>query len=99
MALRRLLAKAIRAPAGALKYVHQHMDTQMPSRNLAVKEEVYRKLLEAKRGGESFSEVIGRLLQGKSDLMAFAGALAGDKEFEKVLEDIQKVRNRTVLRS
>jgi len=70
----------------------------MPSRNLAVKEDVYKRLLEAKKGSESFSDVIDRLLQGKSDLMSFAGALAGDKEFEAVLKDMEEVRKRTVLR-
>ena len=70
----------------------------MPSRNLAVREKVYKKLLEAKRGKESFSDVIDRLLQGKSDLMAFAGALAGDAEFNEALKDIEEVRKRTVLR-
>ena len=71
---------------------------KMPSRNLAVKEEVYRRLLEAKKGSESFSEVIDRLLQGRSDLMSFAGALARDREFDAVLKDVEEVRRRTVLR-
>jgi predicted CopG family antitoxin len=37
----------------------------MTSRNLTVNEEVYNKLLEAKKDNESFSDVIERLLQGK----------------------------------
>ena len=76
-----------------------YTDTHMTSKNLAVKEEVYRKLLEAKKGDESFSEVIERLLEGKSDLMSFAGILSGDKEFERVTKDIEEVRKRTVLRN
>lgn len=71
----------------------------MTSKNLAIKEEVYRKLLEAKKGDESFSEVIERLLEGKSDLMVFAGVFAGDKEFDLVASDIREVRKRTVLRN
>ena len=70
----------------------------MPSRNLAVKEETYRKLFEAKKGDESFSDVIDRLLQGKSDVMSFAGALAGDREFAAALKDMEEVRKKTVLR-
>ena len=71
----------------------------MVSKNLAVRGEVYRKLLEAKKGDESFSDVIERLLEGKHDLMAFAGIFARDKEFERVKSDIQQVRKRTVLRN
>jgi len=71
----------------------------MTSKNLAVKEDVYKKLLDAKTGDESFSDVIERLLEGKTDLMAFAGILADDKEFEKVKDDVQRVRKTTVLRT
>ncbi len=71
----------------------------MASKNLAVKEEVYKKLLEAKKGGESFSDVIERLLSGKNDLMAFAGALAADKEFSQVMKDIQEARKNASIRS
>ncbi len=71
----------------------------MGSKNLAVKEGVYRRLLEAKKGNESFSDTIGRLLEGKSDLMSFAGALSKDKEFELVRRDIEDVRKMTVLRT
>ena len=71
----------------------------MTSKNLAVKEEVYKKLLEAKKGDESFSEVIERLLEGKNNLMSFAGIFSRDKEFERVRKDMQEVRKGTVLRS
>ena len=70
----------------------------MASKNLAIKEEVYRRLLEAKKGNESFSDVINRLLSGKSDLMSFAGALSGDKDFSLLMKDIREVRKRIVLR-
>jgi predicted CopG family antitoxin len=70
----------------------------MPSRNMAIKDDVYRRLAEAKTEGESFSDVIDRLLEGRNDLMAFAGALSGDAEFEAALKDIAAVRKRTVLR-
>ena len=71
----------------------------MVSRNLAVREKVYRKLLEAKKGDESFSDVIERLLEGKRDLMAFAGVFSDDREFERVAEDMKTVRKKTVLRN
>ena len=70
----------------------------MTSKNVAVKEQVYRKLLEVKRGDESFSDVIERLLEGKSSLMSFAGVFSGDKEFDKVGDDILEVRNGGMLR-
>lgn len=72
----------------------------MTSRNLTVKEEVYRKLVEAKKGNESFSKVIERLLQGKSDLMSFAGILSHDREFaDAVSKDTAEVRKLTVIRN
>jgi predicted CopG family antitoxin len=71
----------------------------MTSKNLAVREEVYKKLLEAKKGDESFSDVIERLLEGKRDLTVFAGILSQDKEFEGVSKDIEQVRKKTVLRN
>jgi predicted CopG family antitoxin len=43
----------------------------MTSKNLTVIEEAHNKLLKAKKGNESFSEVIERLLEGKKDLMSF----------------------------
>ena len=81
------------------KYMDMYTYTQMTSRNLSVKDDVYKKLREAKKGNESFSDVIERLLDGGQDLMAFAGILSGDKEFERVKSDIQQVRKRTVLRN
>jgi len=71
----------------------------MVSKYLAVREEVYRKLLEAKKEDETFNDVIARLLEGKHDLMAFAGILSDDKESGRVGDVIQKVRKKTVLRN
>lgn len=76
-----------------------HTHTQMTSKNLAVREDVYRKLLEAKKGSESFSDVIDRLLEGKNNMMAFAGILSDDKEFEKARGEIRRVRRGAVLRN
>lgn len=71
----------------------------MTSKNLSVKEEVYKKLREAKNENESFSEVIDRLLEGKKDLMPFAGIFSRDKEFDQISKDILKVRKKTALRN
>ena len=70
----------------------------MASKNLVVKEDVYKKLLDAKKGKESFSDLIQRLLEGRTDLMSFAGVLCGDKDFERAIRDMKLIRKRTVLR-
>ncbi|MDE1854301.1 MAG: antitoxin VapB family protein [Thaumarchaeota archaeon] len=70
----------------------------MASKNIAIREAVYAKLLEGKRDEESFSDVIERLLEGKSELMSYAGVFSGDDEFDGMLKDIAAVRKRTVLR-
>ena len=71
----------------------------MTSKNLAIKEDVYDKLLEAKKGDESFSDVIQRLLEGKSELMSYAGIFSQDKEFDQVARDIEEARKKAVLRT
>ena len=71
----------------------------MTSKNLAIKEDVYDKLLEAKKGDESFSDVIQRLLEGKSELMSYAGIFSQDEEFDQVARDIEEARKKTVLRT
>jgi predicted CopG family antitoxin len=76
-----------------------YTDIHMTSKNLAIREEVYDKLLEAKKGDESFSDVIERLLEGKSELMSYAGRFSGDEEFDQVQRDIRDVRKATVLRT
>ncbi|MDG6973170.1 MAG: antitoxin VapB family protein [Nitrososphaerota archaeon] len=71
----------------------------MTSKNLAIKEDVYDKLLEAKKGAESFSDVIERLLEGKSELMSYAGIFSQDEEFDQVTRDIEEARKKAVLRT
>ncbi|MDG6904139.1 MAG: antitoxin VapB family protein [Nitrososphaerota archaeon] len=71
----------------------------MTSKNLAIKEDVYDKLLETKKGDESFSDVIERLLEGKSELMSYAGIFSQDKEFDQVARDIEEARKKAVLRT
>ena len=78
--------------------MYQHIDTKMASKNIAVRDEVYQKLLQGKRGEESFSDVIARLIEGRSELMSFAGILSKDEEFERAVDDIATVRKRAVLR-
>jgi predicted CopG family antitoxin len=72
---------------------------RMTSKNLAIKEKVYDKLMEAKKGDESFSDVIERLLEGRSEVMSYAGVFAHDKEFDEILKDIGEVRRKAALRT
>jgi predicted CopG family antitoxin len=71
----------------------------MAVKNLAIREEVYRKLLNAKADKESFSDVIDRLLSSKPKLSSFSGIFADDKEFGRIEEDIRRVRTMTVPRA
>jgi len=47
----------------------------MPSRNVAIREEVYRKLKESKGPNKSFSDAIDELLEGKGSLLPLWGSL------------------------
>ena len=67
----------------------------MASKNLVIREDVYRKLSEAKREGEGFSDVIERLLERGGDLLPLWGALSHSKRLAEIEErprDSEKVR-------
>jgi predicted CopG family antitoxin len=72
---------------------------KMTSRNIAIRDDVYKRLLKAKKEEESFSDVIERLLEGRSEIMSYAGVFSGDSDFERALDDISTVRKRTVIRN
>ena len=66
----------------------------LTTKNLAIREEVYRKLSEAKNPGESFSDVIDRILENRSSLLPLSGILAGSHnvtEIERVSRRIRKM--------
>mgnify|MGYP001773454175 CR=1 FL=1 len=66
-------------------------------KTIAISEEAYRLLLGEKREGESFSDVIIRLVKGnKGDIMDYAGIWIGmsDDEVRKLFEDLKKVWER-----
>ena len=71
----------------------------MATKTISITEDAYEYLAAAKKENESFSDVIERLLEGKRDLMSFAGILSDDKGFEQVRNDIREVRKNTVLRN
>ncbi len=70
----------------------------MTTKNLAIRDEVYRKLVETKLEGESFSDTIDRLIEKKSSLLSFWGALKDSKNLEGLQEEVGKIRKRAVIR-
>jgi predicted CopG family antitoxin len=71
----------------------------MATKNLAIREGVYRKLAEDKRQGESFSDVIDRVLEKRGSLLPLWGSLANSKNIAQIEGDIAKVRKRAKVRA
>jgi len=71
----------------------------MTSKNLSVREDVYQKLVEAKRSDESFSDVIERLLEKRGSLLPLWGALADSTYLAEIEDDIKETRKTAVIRS
>ena len=71
----------------------------MPSRTISVEEGAYRRLKAAKREGESFSEVIERLLRPHDpSLLDFRGLLSAEAA-EDLRRTIQEMRQHDVVAS
>ncbi len=71
----------------------------MATKNLAIREEVYRKLSEAKKEGESFSDVIEKLLEKHGDLLSLWGAWGDDEEVTLIETSVKETRKRSVIRT
>jgi predicted CopG family antitoxin len=71
----------------------------MTSKNLAIREDVYRKLSEAKKEGESFSDVIERLLEKRGDLLSLWGAWGDSAEVAFIETSVKETRKRSVIRT
>jgi len=71
----------------------------MATKNLAIREAVYRKLAEEKRENESFSDVIERILEKRGSLLPLWGTLAGRKGITQVEADIVKIRRSAKVRA
>jgi predicted CopG family antitoxin len=64
----------------------------MGYKNISISEDVYRRLRRAKRGNESFSELIRRLLGPDDDIMNLFGSIKmSDEERDEMLEEIEKM--------
>lgn len=53
------------------------MGTHMGSRNISIREDTYEKLRDRKRGDESFTELLERLMERERDFEAGFGSWAG----------------------
>ena len=82
-----------------LYYTAQYTYLRMASKNLAIREEVYRKLSEAKKEGESFSDVIEKLLEKRGDLLSLWGAWGDDEEVAFIETSVKEARKRSVIRT
>ncbi len=68
-------------------------------KTITIKDEVYEELRKLKREGESFSDVIMRLLKRREvDLLAFYGAFSDRETWREIEEEILADRRRTVAR-
>jgi len=71
----------------------------MATKNLAIRDSVYKKLAEEKREGESFSDVIERMLEKHGSLIPLWGSLADSKNIAQIQDDIAKARRSARVRA
>ena len=76
--------------------MHTHLN--MPSRNVAIREEVYRKLKESKGPNKSFSDAIEELLEGKGSLLPLWGSLSKSKSLMVIERDLEELRRGAKIR-
>jgi len=58
----------------------------------------YKKLSEAKTEGESFSDVIQKLLEKRGDLLSLWGAWGDDEEVASIEARVKETRKKSVIR-
>lgn len=70
----------------------------MGTKNISIMDDVYNKLSARKGAHESFSDVIRRSLEGKKDIMEFAGVWKNmdEKVFEDLKKNIEELRKKSV---
>ncbi|KYH36438.1 MAG: antitoxin [Candidatus Bathyarchaeota archaeon B24] len=68
-------------------------------KTLSIRDDVYEKLRRLKREGESFSDVIDRLIaREKTSLRFFFGKLKGSELLESMEQEVLSFRRRATLR-
>ncbi len=63
-------------------------------RKITITEEAYERLRRLKGKDDSFSKVIVRVSEGKTDLRRFLGILSGEKELVEARKRIREIRKR-----
>ena len=79
--------------------MYTRLCSSMTTKNLAIRGEVYRKLAEAKREGDSFSDVIERILEKRGSLLSLWGVLSDSEEITRIGDETRKIRKRATIRT
>ena len=71
----------------------------MGTKTISIMEDAYNILRSKKRRGESFSDVIRKIVEKKKDIMKFAGSWKriSSKDIEKIKKDITSLRKRSTI--
>ncbi len=75
-------------------YVYLHMSTK----NIALREDVYKRLKEVKGPDESFSDAIEELLERKGSLLPLWSSLSGSEAMDLIETDLKAIRNGAQIR-
>ena len=75
-------------------YVYLHMSTK----NIALREDVYKKLKEVKAPDESFSDAIEELLKRKGSLLPLWSSLSESEAIDLIETDLKAIRNGAKIR-
>jgi predicted CopG family antitoxin len=70
----------------------------MARKNVAVRDEVYRKLSEAREEGESFSDLIERLLERRTSHRPLWGSLCRSTALQEVEAETRAIRKSATIR-
>ena len=75
-------------------YVYLHMSTK----NIALRDDVYKKLKEVKGPNESFSDAIEELLKRKGSLLPLWSSLSESEGMDLIETDLKAIRNGAKIR-
>lgn len=75
-----------------------HLYLYVSSKNVTLRDEVYKKLKEAERADESFSDAIERLLEHKDSLQPLWCSLSGHEALELIRTDLNAIRSEAKVR-
>ncbi|MCL5439569.1 MAG: antitoxin VapB family protein [Candidatus Thermoplasmatota archaeon] len=70
----------------------------MSTKNIALREDVYKRLKEVKGPDESFSDAIEELLERKGSLLPLWSSLSGSEAMDLIETDLKAIRNGAQIR-